>query len=537
MQLSSDQYPSSSQENITPNGGQSTGKVINLISDEEDEESESRVFRKSNPTRPTNADIEIPDPSESTSDCLINLIISDPSFLKQVMGMNLSRVKELLNEALKEDSNLWLQPRGKIWIIEAKFLPLRGLELQTRSPQDVKYLASHTTWTRSFKEGIASLRKSHKVLMRSVSATGKEHSRDSRIRDLFASNANRLKKLASCYDIKDLVWHAPPNGSSGAKTGVIVVDFAFGNVAKEAIRIGLLWDGQLCLCQAGGGRKRVKRVLAHQAIENNQKSGHYQRLGHAKKDCAQGNRCSHCSEPHKSKKCPTRTKKCGLCSGTHAGGTIGCPGRVAEGAAHGLEASIEEENWLRTETSQAEQGSLPSAPDPSATVVPAPAIPEKSLALLATSLPPPQPLKSVRNPRNRHQEPYRFSAPVQEHRSPMPPPRYVPPQRISNAVQPPSVFTRPSPKFGQPAPLQSFPPKDSASSPNYDGLIQQLESFRGFLIAQRALQEPDESSTLKRKADENAVPSASQDRHVSAKRARLEEVAREDGVAGLWVPR
>ena len=488
-------------------------EVIDLISDGEDEE----IERQPNGTTsdiPSNTIAHLAEPARKFA---FKLVVPDPSVSKQIKAMDDWELRLVLCQALGKHPNFQGHPEGESWVTHIHHLSEGGLELQAGTEADINRLSTFTGWTKALKDRLASRRGSYKVLMSnftsaSVNDLSMREGRESIIKILFDLNQNRLESLGSTYDIKDLYWHDSSDVSTNSHSIMIIIDFAFQDVAKEAVMAGILWNGHVCpckLCEAMIRLEPAQPLGTHTSSSKNSRCGHCQRLGHGKKACTWPPRCSHCAGSHLAKKCNALKKKCGLCGGPHDWGGAGCPDRDAEKASFGIPTSKAVKR-LSTSRKCDLQGSaaLEQSIQPAAIPSSAPVSNNNAIAPRLSIL-------------NAPTEPYRFSRPVQEARQPL---SSLPIQRAPAQSVPMS---------GQ---RNTFLPRQNrTSTPSYEELAKQLENFRSVLVGQRSTQEPIAHHSLKREADENRLPGTLREQFGSMKRARLEEAARENGLPGLWV--
>ncbi|KAL9124444.1 MAG: hypothetical protein Q9217_006225, partial [Psora testacea] len=235
-------------------GNDESLELINVDTDDEIEEFLRRLPDATS-SDTINADVHSAEPIRKYA---FNLLVPDPGVSKQIKALDDWELRFLLYRALAKDPIFQRRPEGDSWFTEVSHLPNGGLEIQAGTEGDINRLSRFTGWTKAFKEALASRRESHKVLMSEVSDTGlmkllmEEEAGESVIKVLFKLNHRRLKSLVSTYDIKDVFWHAAHADSTGSSQGTVVIDFAFKDVAEEAVMAGMLWSGQTCPSKVSG---------------------------------------------------------------------------------------------------------------------------------------------------------------------------------------------------------------------------------------------------------------------------------------------
>ena len=292
-----------------------TREVIIIDSDDDDDSAEAA--RQLSPPLVSNSGPLTLGNGVTDSNFIYHLKVQDKGMAKHLGSMNLGSIRTLINNAAPK---IKTRLKGDEWITSLHHLSNGDIEICVADEEDFKCLQLFSAWAPNFQAKLSQLRRSYRVYTVGISLAAMgdfrnkvgEESVKQRLVDL---NQSRLKNLESAYSITKLNWICKPKHASNANFGGIAIDFAFEDIANEAVYNGIVWDGEVRPC--GKNRDAVLSMLT--------KCVHCQRWGHQKGKCPWPPRCLHCAEDHLTKDCTSLTPRCGLCDGPHDWGAEDCP--------------------------------------------------------------------------------------------------------------------------------------------------------------------------------------------------------------------
>ena len=135
------------------------------------------------------------------------------------------------------------------------------------------------------------------------------------IHELIDLNNLRLSSLHGDSEIVDLAW-APH--SKRKRSAWLLIEFSNGQLAKQVLQQGLLWQGTIHRCRMIPIRSANPRCSRCQAY------------GHLDGVCFAPYCCGRCAEAHPTTDCMSPNTRCAVCGGPHPAASAKCPVRKAE---------------------------------------------------------------------------------------------------------------------------------------------------------------------------------------------------------------
>ena len=401
-------------------------------------------------------------PAATAPDFAYHFTVSDAGMAKHLSTLESSLIKDLIINAVQGPTT---PSKNLNWITALNHSSNGDLDIHVATQENFDRLQRFHVWAPSFRNKITELRGHYTIFVGKVCIAGMgdiKHKieKEAVIQRLFKLNQSRLKEMVSAYEITNLRWLFKPTNLETIDEGVMEVEFAFDNTARETLTAGILWDGKVHPCSRkrhAFSKKSLPRGVAACPPHTLPRCGHCQRRGHLRETCVWSPRCCHCAGNHLTKRCTAKTKRCSLCNGPHDWGQNDCPERHSERA----ESPTAEQAAVKPAAS-IQKGTIETTPslslaNPNLQTLGAirPSARERSASVTAadTTSDVYQTARSSLEVSNNIGK-YKFTQPVAEYR-PISQTQWKPPERQASTLSGLSDTMTPS-VFGQPSRIFSF---------------------------------------------------------------------------------
>lgn len=203
-------------------------------------------------------------------------------------------------------------------IVAAHQLKSGDIQIYTASTAEAEKLREHRGWIRGLGEHAELIVPTYGVIVHGIS-TNSINIKDqtATIQQMLADNHTVIPKA----EISFVGWLTKESPLKRASS--IVVEFTNPEMANAIIYAGMVWHGQIHVCQLYDRACRVKQCFR------------CYNYGHIGTQCDASQTCGYCAELHETKNCRQKgvdgfTPRCTVCKGAHTAWSNACPARRKE---------------------------------------------------------------------------------------------------------------------------------------------------------------------------------------------------------------
>jgi hypothetical protein len=246
-------------------------------------------------------------------DRAITIKLKDHGVVQRFRTLSATRIRHQVEATIRDNTATKL-----VKVVAAHQLKSGDIQIFTSSTTETTKLKENKGWIRGLGEHAELILPSYGVIVHGIS-TNSINIKDQQatIQQLLADNYTVIPKA----EITFVGWLTKESPLKRASS--IVVEFTNPEMANAIIYAGMVWDGQIHICQLYDRACRVKQCFR------------CYNYGHIGTQCNAAQTCGYCSELHETKNCRQKgvegfTPKCAVCTGAHTAWSNACPARKKE---------------------------------------------------------------------------------------------------------------------------------------------------------------------------------------------------------------
>ena len=247
-------------------------------------------------------------------DRAITVKLKDHGIAQRFRNLSAARIRHQVETAIHDNTETRL-----VKIVAAHQLKSGDVQIYTSSIAEATKLKENRGWIRGLGEHADLIVPTYGVIVHGIS-TNSINIKDQKatIQQIIADNYTVIPKTEISY-VGWLTKESPLKRASS-----VVVEFTDPEMANAIIYAGMVWDGQIHICQLYDRACRVKQCFR------------CYKYGHISTQCNAAQTCSsYCAELHETRNCKQKgalgfTPRCAVCKGVHTAWSSACPARKKE---------------------------------------------------------------------------------------------------------------------------------------------------------------------------------------------------------------
>jgi hypothetical protein len=246
-------------------------------------------------------------------DRAVTVKLKDHGIAQRFRNLSAARIRHQVQTAIHNNTETRL-----VKIVAAHQLKSGDVQIYTSSIAEATELKENRGWIRSLGEHAELIVPTYGVIVHGIS-TNSINIKDQKatIQQIIADNYTVIPKAEISY-VGWLTKESPLKRASS-----VVVEFTDPEMANAIIYAGMVWDGQIHICQLYDRACRVKQCFR------------CYKYGHIGTQCNAAQTCGYCAELHETRNCKQKgaqgfTPRCAVCKGAHTAWSNACPARRKE---------------------------------------------------------------------------------------------------------------------------------------------------------------------------------------------------------------
>ena len=246
-------------------------------------------------------------------DRAITVKLKDHGIAQRFRNLSAARIRHQVETAIHDNTEIRL-----VKIVAAHQLKSGDVQIYTSSIAEATKLKENRSWIRGLGEHAELVVPTYGVIVHGIS-TNSINIKDQKatIQQIIADNYTVIPKAEISY-VGWLTKESPLKRASS-----VVVEFTDPEMANAIIYAGMVWDGQIHICQLYDRACRVKQCFR------------CYKYGHIGTQCNAAQTCGYCAELHETRNCKQKgahnfTPRCAVCKGVHTAWSNACPARKKE---------------------------------------------------------------------------------------------------------------------------------------------------------------------------------------------------------------
>jgi hypothetical protein len=246
-------------------------------------------------------------------DRAVTVKLKDHGVAQRFRTLSATRIRHQVETSIRENISTKL-----VKVVAAHQLKSGDVQIFTSLTAEATKLKDNRDWINGLGEHAELVVPTYGVIVHGIS-TSSINIKDQKatIQQILADNYTVIPKA----EISFVGWLTKESPLKRASS--IVVEFTDPEMANAIIYAGMVWDGQIHICQLYDRACRIKQCFR------------CYNYGHIGTQCNAAQTCGYCAELHETRNCKQKgvqgfTPRCAVCKGAHTAWSNACPARKKE---------------------------------------------------------------------------------------------------------------------------------------------------------------------------------------------------------------
>lgn len=246
-------------------------------------------------------------------DRMVTVKLKDRGIVQRFRTLSAARLRQQIETSVRDNIATKL-----VKVVAAHQLKSGDIQVFASSTAEATKLKENSGWIKGLGEHAELSVPTYGIIVHGVSTNSIDiKDQKATIQQILADNYTVIPKA----EISFVGWLTKESPLKRASS--IVVEFTEPEMANAIIYAGMVWDGQIHICQLYDRACRVKQCFR------------CYNYGHIGTQCNATQTCGYCAELHETKNCKQKgvehfTPRCAVCKGAHTAWSNACPARKKE---------------------------------------------------------------------------------------------------------------------------------------------------------------------------------------------------------------